>query len=98
MHSVARPRREPGVVIHVRVVSPAASTPAVLDVLVSDDGVVNLTRLSRPATRPDGDGIQFTDVQLYADAGYRTGYARVKFTDGTKSIYTKVSCQILIRK
>jgi hypothetical protein len=46
----------------------------------------------------DGDGIQFTKVQLYADSNYSSGYARVEFSDGTKAIYTKVSCQIRVRK
>lgn len=46
----------------------------------------------------DGDGFQFTNVQLYADSDYSAGYARVTYTDGTKAIYTKVSCQIRVRK
>ncbi len=45
--------------LHVRVVSPARVTEALVDLLTSDSGVVNLVVLPGAATRPDGDAVQF---------------------------------------
>jgi uncharacterized hydrophobic protein (TIGR00271 family) len=46
-------------VLHVRVASPAALTPAVVSLVAGDPGVINLVVLPGAARDPDGDAIQF---------------------------------------
>jgi uncharacterized hydrophobic protein (TIGR00271 family) len=50
-------------VIHVRVVSPPEVTAQLRPLLVSDEGVLNLTVMTAVAHKPDGDAIQFDLVQ-----------------------------------
>ncbi|HEY3980902.1 MAG TPA: DUF389 domain-containing protein [Streptosporangiaceae bacterium] len=45
--------------LHVRVASPAALTPAVVSLVAGDPGVINLVVLPGAARDPDGDAIQF---------------------------------------
>lgn len=45
--------------LHVRVVSPADVTAALIDSLTADSGVSGLVVLRAAATRPDGDAVQF---------------------------------------
>jgi uncharacterized hydrophobic protein (TIGR00271 family) len=53
--------------LHVRVASPAALTPAVVSLVASDPGVINLVVLPGAARDPAGDAIQFDLATAHAN-------------------------------
>lgn len=42
----------------------------------------------------DGDGIDFVDLVLFKDGGYKTGFARLNMNFGEDKDYSKVSCKL----
>lgn len=42
----------------------------------------------------DGDGIDFVDLVLFKDSGYKIGFARLNFNFGEDKDYSKVTCKI----
>lgn len=54
--------------LHIRVVSPPATTGRLVDSLAEDSGVVNLVVLAGAASRPPGDAVQFDVMGSSANA------------------------------
>src|SRR5215475_9835159 len=57
--------------LHVRVVSPAALTGRLADVLAAAPGVQNLVVQAGAASRPDGDAVQFDMHDVAANPVFR---------------------------
>src|SRR5215470_19954772 len=57
--------------LHVRVVSPAALTGRLADVLAAAPGVQNLVVQAGAASRPDGDAVQFDMHDEAANSVFR---------------------------
>ena len=63
--------------LHVRVVSPAGATGAVVERLAADPGVRNLIVLPGAARQPDGDAIQFDLLDQFANGVLRELRAQI---------------------